>query len=269
MTLAIVTNLIDTEFTLAHLLDVFVRYNSAAPVVLTVPELTIRHSEFVSIVGASGSGKSTLLRLIAGLIPPTSGTIRTQQADNQTQTTIGMVFQSANLIPWRTGEGNVRLPGELGKHTKTVSSSRIDELFHLVGLTSADRDKRVSELSGGMQMRVSLARSLVQNPDLLLMDEPFSALDDLLRMQLEEDVRRIHDQQSLTTVLVTHNITEAVFMSDRVIVLGNRPSTIHKDIEIKFPQARTKAIRIMPEFHSAVTKVTEALRTAAVTTPAG
>jgi len=264
----IVTNSIDTELTLVHLHDVSVRYNSAAPIVLAIPELTIRQSEFVSIVGASGSGKSTLLRLVAGLTPPTSGTVSTQPTGSRTQTTIGMVFQSANLIPWRTGAGNVRLPSELGKHAAAVSSSRIDELFHMVGLTSADKKKRASELSGGMQMRVSLARALVRNPNLLLMDEPFSALDDLLRMQLEEDVRRIHDRQSLTTILVTHNISEAVFMSDRVIVLGNRPSIIHKDIEISFPQGRTEATRIMPAFYSAVATVTDALRSAAVTMPA-
>ncbi len=258
------TNSTDTETSFVELNQVSVRYDAAAPIVLQIQTLTIRSGEFVSIVGASGSGKSTLLRLVAGLTQPTSGTIKTRSSSSQPHASTGMVFQSANLVPWRTAEGNVRLPSELGKQLANVTDTRIDELFHLVGLTTADKSKRASALSGGMQMRVSLARALVREPNLLLMDEPFSALDDLLRMQLEEDVRRIHTAQKLTTILVTHNIAEAVFMSDRVIVLGNRPSTIHKDLKIDLPVERSTQFRNMPEFHSAVADVTDALRSATV-----
>ncbi|MFY9255139.1 MAG: ABC transporter ATP-binding protein [Fuerstiella sp.] len=259
----LVTNSIDTKVSIAELHDVSVRFNTSSPIVLQVQNLTIHSGDFVSVVGASGSGKSTLLRLIAGLTQPTSGTVKSPSSDSSSPAATGMVFQSANLVPWRTAEGNVRLPSELGTQPTQISSDRIDELFQLVGLTTADKVKQASALSGGMQMRISLARALVRDPNLLLMDEPFSALDDLLRMQLEEDVRRIHAAQALTTVLVTHNIAEAVFMSDRVLVLGNRPSTIHKDLKINLTAERSGQLRNTPQFHSAVAEVTDALRSAA------
>lgn len=227
---------------------------------LQIPDLVIPRGQFVSLLGASGSGKSTLLRLIAGLLQPTAGTIAT---GSQTQRDIGMVFQSPNLVPWRTARANVSLPAELGPSPTMVSGQALDDLFQLVGLQQQDTHKRSAELSGGMQMRVSLARALVLRPSMLLMDEPFAALDDLLRMQLEEDVRRIHCERSLTTVLVTHNVNEAVFMSDRVLVLGGRPSEICADISISLPSDRDRRVRSDVAFHRLIDKATDALHSAA------
>lgn len=235
------------------------QYSPAGPNVLDIPELEVAQGQFVSLLGASGSGKSTLLRLIAGLLSPTAGCV---DADVGATSSTGMVFQSPNLVPWRTARQNVVLPAELGPQPSRVSDRALSDLFELVGLNPADTRKRSSELSGGMQMRVSLARALVLQPSVLLMDEPFAALDDLLRMQLEEEVRRIHDERSLTTVLVTHNINEAVFMSDRVLVLGGDPSTIHADIDVSGLSDRGRALRRDSEFHRLVDVVTDALHAA-------
>jgi NitT/TauT family transport system ATP-binding protein len=242
------------------------QYSIAGPDVLDIPELIVPQGQFVSLLGASGSGKSTLLRLIAGLLLPTAGSVDTAHSETPAKTLVktatGMVFQSPNLIPWRTARENVVLPAELGLQPSRVSDRDLNGLFELVGLNSNDTRKRSSELSGGMQMRVSLARALVLQPSVLLMDEPFAALDDLLRMQLEEDVRRIHDERSLTTVLVTHNINEAVFMSDRVLVLGGDPSTIHADVDVSILSVRNRTLRSDPEFHRLVDVVTDALHAA-------
>lgn len=235
------------------------QYSATGPDVLHIPELIVSQGQFVSLLGASGSGKSTLLRLIAKLLPPTAGHMETHA---ETNSGTGMVFQSPNLIPWRTARQNVLLPAELGPAPSHVSDRDVAGLFELVGLNVNDTRKRSSELSGGMQMRVALARALVLQPSMLLMDEPFAALDDLLRMQLEEDVRRIHDERSLTTVLVTHNINEAVFMSDRVLVLGGDPATIHADIDMSHLADRGRTLRSDPEFHRLVDVVTKALHAA-------
>lgn len=246
--------------------DLRFRFAADGPDVLHVPQLTVPNGQFVSILGSSGCGKSTLLRLIAGLLTPGHGTLfPTQNAGSQRQHgDVGMVFQSANLVPWRTARQNVLLPAELGRTRVSVSNERLTSLFRLVGLREQDTQKRSSELSGGMQMRVSLARALVLQPSLLLMDEPFAALDDLLRMQLEEDVRRIHHERSLTTVLVTHNIQEAVFMSDRVVVLGGQPSSIQADVEVSLPSDRDWQLRANADFHELVNTVTEALHATSV-----
>lgn len=239
--------------------DVRFRYTAREPDVLQIPQLDIADGKFISLLGASGSGKSTLLRLVAGLLQPAQGTIH---MDVRQQHDVGMVFQSANLIPWRTARQNVSLPAELGAHARTVDEAVLDELFQLVGLQTQHTQKRSSELSGGMQMRVSIARALVMRPSMLLLDEPFAALDDLLRMQLEEDVRRIHHERQLTTVLVTHNISEAVFMSDRVLVFGGQPSTIRADIDVPLPANRSRQLRSDSQFHQLVDIVTEALHSA-------
>ncbi len=240
--------------------------------VLQIADLNIPAGQFVSVLGASGSGKSTLLRILAGLLPLTSNQLplnqlkqratqqrATQQRSTQQRPSTGMVFQSPNLVPWRNAAGNVVLPAELGPDPRAVPTDRVAKLFQLVGLSDDDLTKRPAELSGGMQMRVAIARSLVLNPQTLLLDEPFAALDDVLRMQLETDVRAIHLQQQLTTVLVTHHIGEAVFMSDRVFVLGGEPAKICADIPITLPTDRNLTVRRSPAYHDFVDEVTDAL----------
>lgn len=242
-------------------------YFSDQPEILDLRELSVPRGQFISLLGASGSGKSTLLRLFAGLLLPSSGTITVRSRSvSKPSSGIGMVFQHANLIPWRTARQNVALPAELGPNARKVDNADIDRLFRLVGLDPGDTSKRPWQLSGGMQMRVSLARALVLQPAILLLDEPFSALDDLLRMQLEEDMRTIHRQQNLTTVLVTHNISQAVFMSDRVLVLGNKPTSLAADINIELPSDRTHEVRQRQQFHRLIDEVAEALRSTATAT---
>ena len=209
------------------------------------------------MLGPSGSGKSTLLRILAGLLPLSSGQF--EVASGQRGKSTGMVFQSPNLVPWRTAAGNVVLPAELGQSPPSISADRVAELFRLVGLSEADMTKRPAELSGGMQMRVAIARSLILEPQTLLLDEPLAALDDVLRMQLETDVRGIHLKQQLTTVLVTHHIGEAVFMSDRVLVLGGQPAEICEDIQIALPANRDLNVRRSSVYHDLVDEVTDAL----------
>ena len=203
--------------------------------VVRIASLEIRSGEFVSVVGPSGCGKSTLLRVLAGLLEPVSGDFEVQEPTDRSRLRIGFVFQDATLLPWRTAEANIQLPGEL--ESVPVTASRVRQLATLAGLSETDLQKRPAALSGGMKMRVSLARALALDPDLLLLDEPFAALDDLLRQQLQSDVLQIQKSLNLTTVLVTHNVAEAVFMSDRVITLGGIPAEVTSVTSVNFDRS--------------------------------
>jgi NitT/TauT family transport system ATP-binding protein len=230
--------------------------------VLQIDRLVLDNECFVSIVGASGSGKSTLLRIIAGLIDSTVGQISldgNSPHEKRDAGELGFIFQSPTLLPWRTAMQNILLPCELQVGGSRNSQQDVHALLSLVGLSAEDTRKRPSQLSGGMQMRVSLARALVTRPELLLMDEPFAALDDILRVQLQEEVRRIHCEQKIATVLVTHNIREAVAMSDRVLVLGDKPAQITADVAVDLPAVRDNDVRRSSEFHDLVNEVTDAL----------
>lgn len=229
-------------------------------------DMAIGGGEFVSLIGPSGCGKSTLLRLIAGLRQPTSGTLTVAGASPATgQTRVAFVFQDPNLLPWRTVAGNVRLPLELDNHEQDRSAidQQVVEAIRLVGLNDADITKRPRELSGGMRMRVSLARALVTRPDILLLDEPFAALDDILRQQLNEELQRIWWERRCTAVFVTHNVSEAVFLSQRVLVMSRGPGTLIDDIPMPFDSPREQDLRASAEYAQLVGQVSTSLRTAA------
>ena len=216
--------------------------------------LTIKRGEFVSLLGPSGCDKSTLLKMFAGLEQPSHGHIRWWGKNLATVGreghTLAMVFQEATLMPWASVEQNVRLPLDLQHMPRAQSQARVREALQLVGL---DRFHQAAprELSGGMQMRASIARALATQPNLLLMDEPFGALDEFTRNKLDADLRRIWNEQDLTVVFVTHSIYEAVYLSSRVVVMAARPGRVIADVPIEAPGAggmRDDAFRLTPEF---------------------
>ncbi len=228
---------------------------------------TIGGGEFVAIVGPSGCGKSTLLRMIAGLITPTGGLLRVghQTAAGVTRDSgrIGFVFQDPRLLPWRTAAQNVGLPLELEHAAKTSRASRISQALALVGLAEADAPKTPRMLSGGMRMRVSLARALVTEPEILLLDEPFGALDDLLRQQLNDELERIWLARRPTAVFVTHNVTEAVYLSQRILVVTPSPGRVANEVVVPFEYPRRPELKGTGEFARQVGEVSALLRKAA------
>lgn len=199
---------------------------------------SVRRGEFVSVVGPSGCGKTTLLKILAGLIPRTEGTVEIAGNDvTRPLPEVGMVFQAATLLPWRSIRDNVLVPAEIQKLDKKKSLARTDELLDMVGLADF-ADKFPFELSGGMQQRAGIARALVHDPAVLLMDEPFGALDAMTREYMNVELLRIWKELEATIVLVTHSIPEAVFLSDRVIVMSPRPGRIAEIIDIDIERPR-------------------------------
>ena len=229
--------------------------------------LTIPRGQFVSLLGPSGCGKSTLLRLIAGLLTPTTGTLtvaeRASAEARTTSTRMAFVFQDPTLLPWRTVAQNLRLPLELQGVPAAEHDAWIASALRLIGLNAGDAHKRPRMLSGGMRMRVSLARALVTSPELLLLDEPFAALDDVLRQQLNEELVRLWREKNWTAVFVTHNVSEAVFLSERVIVMSSRPGTLVADVPIPFAYPRTPELRGTAEFARMTAELSARLREAA------
>jgi NitT/TauT family transport system ATP-binding protein len=224
--------------------------------------LTIGPSEFVSLIGPSGCGKSTLLRICGDLIRPTSGVVEINGKaahDARLGREYGMVFQAPVLFDWRNVEANVRLPLELMGMDRAQRDSRIKEMLELVDLGSFTRHYPY-QLSGGMQQRVAIARALALEPTLLLMDEPFGALDEMTRERLNAEVLRIWQQTGTTIIFVTHSIPEAVFLSTRVAVMSPRPGRITDVIEIDLPQPRNEATRESERYFELVTQVRESLR---------
>lgn len=216
-------------------------YSSEAGDILALDaiELDIKPGEFVSIVGPSGCGKSTLLRCIGGLIPVTSGKVSIDgNMVREPDARIGYVFQKAVLLPWRTIENNVLLPFEIDGKASASDRQSVHDALELVGLGDYAYH-RPAELSGGMQQRVSVARALVTSPSILLMDEPFGALDAQTRDTMNIELLRIWEEAGTTIVFVTHDIGEALFLSDRIIVLSARPGSVHDIIDINIPRPRT------------------------------
>ena len=215
--------------------DAVVHFGDPLRPVLHQISLGIPRGQFLTVVGPSGCGKSTLLRVLAGLQSLTGGQLQRSAGVTSTATgggpaaelRAGFVFQQPALLPWRTALQNLRLPLELGADAS--EDERLLSLLEQVGLNRADAGKRPGQLSGGMQMRLSLARALARDPQVLLLDEPFAAVDDFLRMKLQDSVRALHDARGLTTILVTHNLQEAAYLSDRVVVLQPAPRGIVAD----------------------------------------
>ena len=224
-------------------------------------DLSIEEREFISLIGPSGCGKSTLLRIIGDLIQPTKGTVQVNgksAAQARADRDYGIVFQDAVLYDWRTVSRNISLPLELARWSRRRRAERVKEMLGLVELTGFERHYPW-QLSGGMQQRVSIARALSFDPALLLMDEPFGALDEMTRERLNLELLRIWEASASTMVFVTHSIAEAVFLSTRVVVMSPRPGRISTVIPIDLPHPRTAAIREDPRFFDLVTQVREAL----------
>ena len=223
--------------------------------VLDEIDFSVSSGEFVSIVGPSGCGKTTILRLVAGLIAPSAGSLSIHGEPRS-----AFVFQEPNLLPWRNVIGNIRLPLELLRTPLGKQEEAVDRSLKLIQLADSDYLKRPAMLSGGMRMRVSLARALVTQPDILLLDEPFAALDDVLRQRLNEELLNIWLKQRWTALFVTHNVGEAVFLSQRVLVMGAKPGRILETVEIRFPHPRPPELRADPEFSRIALHIAERLR---------
>jgi NitT/TauT family transport system ATP-binding protein len=235
---------------------------SSAVVALEAIDLSIRQGEFVSLIGPSGCGKSTLLRLIADLIAPSGGTVRVngKPASRARQDRdYGMVFQAPVLMEWRTIAKNVELPLEIMGFGVEERTRRSGELLRLVEL-DAFAERHPWELSGGMQQRVAIARALAFDPKLLLMDEPFGALDEMTRERMNNELLNIWRRTRTTIVFVTHSIPEAVFLSSRVVVMSARPGRVTNVIPIDLPPERTIETRESARYFGLVTQVREALR---------
>ncbi len=208
------------------------------PPVLDALSLEVSPGEIVALVGASGCGKSTLLRTIANLAVPASGEIRfSSGAPSQRSSDLSFVFQEATLLPWRTVHENIRLPLELGRFkSEQRTGDIVAQTRQLVGLSESDGKKYPRELSGGMRMRTSIARALVTDPNILLLDEPFAALDDLLRSKLNDLILELWLIRQRTILFVTHNIAEAVYLSHRIVILGNGKASSVVENELDWPR---------------------------------
>ncbi len=229
---------------------------------LSAIDLDIRPGEFVSLIGPSGCGKSTLLRVIGDLVQPTRGTVsvngKTAEQARKARD-YGMVFQAPVLFDWRSVEDNVKLPLEILGKPRDWRAKRAKEMLELVEL--GDFTKHMPyQLSGGMQQRVAIARALSFEPRILLMDEPFGALDEMTRERMNDEVLRIWGQTGTTVVFVTHSIPEAVYLSTRVVVMSARPGRITRVVDIDLPRPRSEASRETPRYFELITEVREALR---------
>ncbi len=211
--------------------------------------------EFICFLGPSGSGKTTLLRILAGLLQPTSGDVRFIRRQRPQ---IGMVFQQSNLMPWRSVADNIKLPLELENMDSEKSKQKTQEMIDLVGLRGFE-NSWPRELSGGMAQRVALARALIHDPDLLLLDEPFAALDAMTRERMWGELSKIWQARQKTVIMVTHSINESLFLADRVLVLTQRPAKIKLDLKVDLPRPRSDDTRYTPHFGKLARKLREAI----------
>jgi NitT/TauT family transport system ATP-binding protein len=225
-------------------------------------DLDIASGDFVSLIGPSGCGKSTLLRLIGDLVSPTVGSLAVNgkgPGRARLDRDYGIVFQSATLLDWRTVQKNVELPLEIMDFSPEERPARAKEMLDLVQL-GGFADHYPWQLSGGMQQRVAIARALAFRPSLLLMDEPFGALDEMTRELMQQEVLRLWEETDTSVVFVTHSIPEAVFLSTRVVVMSPRPGRVNREIEVDLPRRRDDDTREAGRYFELITKVREALR---------
>jgi NitT/TauT family transport system ATP-binding protein len=222
-------------------------------------DIEIQEGEFVAIIGPSGCGKSTVLRLAAGLDSPTSGSVEIFGAEPRElakQHRLGVAFQEHALLPWASVRSNIALPYKVAG--RKVDDARVDGLIELVGLKGFEK-ARPKQLSGGMRQRVSIARALALSPDLLLLDEPFGALDAVTRRRMNAELARIWGEEKITTILVTHDVDEALILADRVIVMTGRPGRVRTVKNVDFQRPRDAATSRSPEFHELVDELTSLL----------
>jgi NitT/TauT family transport system ATP-binding protein len=242
----------DDATAVLSLADIGLRYDTGTQALDRI-SLRLRAGEFVSVVGPSGCGKSTLLRLAAGLLAPTDGVL------DRGSDRIGFVFQDPTLLPWRTVRRNVELIGELEGLSRDERHVRAVKAIGRVGLADF-ADHRPGSLSGGMRMRVSLARTLTVQPDLFFFDEPFGALDEITRTRLGEDLQALFAADRFTALFVTHSVAEAVYLAGRVLVMSDRPGRIVGEVDVPIPYPRPPEVRYAGEFAELTTQVSRMLR---------
>lgn len=232
-------------------------FSDASGVVHALNDLSFNlpTNSFATIIGPSGSGKSTILRVLAGLVPPTKGKFQFHNHHDK----VGLVFQKPNLMPWRRVLENVCLPLELNETSCEEIENRARDLIKLVGLDGFEK-AYPRDLSGGMAQRVAIARSLMQDPDILLLDEPFGSLDALTREIMGDELLHIWQARQKTVLMVTHSISEAIYLSDQVLVLSPRPGKIELKLSIDLPRPRKPEIRYLPDFSSLAQQLRDSLR---------
>ena len=241
-----------TTTELLHFSDVAMTFPNGTTALSGV-DLTVKKGEFVTVVGPSGCGKSTLLRIASGLTPATAG------ETNVATKRIGYVFQDATLLPWRTVQANVELLAELNGIPKKTRVAEAAKAIELVGLAGFEKHLPKT-LSGGMRMRASLARSLTLDPELFLFDEPFGALDEITRERLNDELIKLFTEQQFAGLFITHSVSEAVYLSTRVVVMSGRPGKIVETFDVPFAYPRDPEIRFTPEFAELAGEVSHALR---------
>lgn len=244
---------------LRQLSKTYTTANEGLSVALESVDLVVRSGEFVSIVGPSGCGKTTMVKIASGLLSKTSGEVLFEgRPGTPPPARLGVVFQTPALLPWRTVLANVVLPAVIQRTDMGLARQRARDLLRMLDLSGSE-DRYPWELSGGMQQRVAIARALVLQPDIIVMDEPFGALDAMTRERLNSDVQRIHAETAATFLFVTHNIGEAVFLSDRIVAMAARPGRVAQTFDVDLPRLRTNDTYTTERFRSLERQVRQTL----------